>query len=173
MTSPNASATLFVPASSGSNGSSRIRAIASAIGTGEELLAAAALAAMVLLLLIEIVVRPWSGYAIPGSQVFVRQLTMWVALLGAALAARDGRLLGLATGSLLRERGQRFCDITSATVSAAVAAVLCVGAVTLVLDERIMGTRLAAGVQAWMSQIVLPAGFALIALRLVRRASPG
>ena len=46
------------------------------------------------LLLIEIVVRPWSGYAIPGSQVFVRQLTMWVALLGAALAARDGRLLG-------------------------------------------------------------------------------
>ena len=40
---------------------------------------------------------------------------------------------------------------SSATVSAAVAAVLCVGAVTLVLDERIMGTRLAAGVQAWMS----------------------
>ena len=57
---------------------------------------------MVLLLLIEIVVRPWSGYGLPGSQVFVRQLTMWVALLGAALAARDGRLLGLATGSLLR-----------------------------------------------------------------------
>ena len=173
MTSPNASATLFVPASSGSNGSSRIRAVARAIGTGEELVAGAALAAMVLLLLIEIVVRPWSGYGIPGSQVFVRQLTMWVALLGAALAARDGRLLGLATGSLLHERGQRFCDITSATVSAAVAAVLCVGAVTLVLDERIMGTRLAAGVQAWMSQVVLPAGFALIALRLVRRASPG
>ena len=36
-----------------------------------------------------------------------------------------------------------------------------------------MGTRLAAGVQAWMSQVVLPAGFALIALRLVGRASPG
>ena len=173
MTSPNASATLFVPASNGSNGSSRIRAVASAVGTGEELVAGAALAAMVLLLLIEIVVRPWSGYGLPGSQVFVRQLTMWVALLGAALAARDGRLLGLATGSLLDERGQRFCDITSAMVSAAVAAVLCVGAVTLVLDERIMGTRLAAGVQAWMSQIVLPAGFALIALRLVGRASPG
>ena len=64
-------------------------------------MAGAALAAMVLLLLIEIVVRPWSGYGLPGSQVFVRQLTMWVALLGAALAARDGRLLGLATAACL------------------------------------------------------------------------
>ena len=45
---------------------------------------------ILLVLLIEIVVRPWSGYGLPGSQVFVRQLTMWVALLGAALAARDG-----------------------------------------------------------------------------------
>src|SRR5215207_515492 len=106
MTSPNASATLFVPASSRSSGS-RIRAAASAIRTGEEFVAGAALAAMVLLLLIEIVVRPWSGYAIPGSQVFVRQLTMWVALLGACLAARDGRLLGLATGTFLHDRARR------------------------------------------------------------------
>ena len=68
MTSPNASATLFVPASSGSNGSSRIRAVASAVASGEELVAGAALAAMVLLLLIEIVVRPWSGYGLPGSR---------------------------------------------------------------------------------------------------------
>jgi len=126
---------------------------------------------MVLLLLVEIVVRPWSGYAVPGSQVFVRQLTMWVALLGACLAARDGRLLGLATGTFLHDRARRLCDIASATVSAAVAAVLCVGAVTLVSEERVMGTRLAAGLQAWMSQVVLPVGFAVIAARLVRRAS--
>ena len=173
MTSPSASATLLERASSSPAGSPAVIRISRALHTGEDFVAAAALAAMVLLLVVEIAVRPWFGYAIPGSQVFVRQLTMWVALLGAALAARDGRLLGLATGSLLHERAQRFCDITSATVSAAVAAVLCVGAVTLVFDERIMGTRLAAGVQAWMSQVVLPAGFALIALRLVRRASPG
>src|SRR5829696_1275589 len=171
MNSPSESAMLFDPAGSRSVGSRPRLPVTSALHTGEELLAAAALVAMVLLLLVEIVVRPWSGYAVPGSQVFVRQLTMWVALLGACLAARDGRLLGLATGTFLHDRARRLCDIASATVSAAVAAVLCVGAVTLVSEERVMGTRLAAGLQAWMSQVVLPVGFAVIAARLVRRAS--
>jgi tripartite ATP-independent transporter DctM subunit len=138
----------------------------------EEFLAAAALAAMVFLLLLEIVVRPLYGYLIPASAVFVRQLTMWVALLGAALAARDGRLLALATGTFLPDRWRRAAEVATAAVAAAVTAILCVGGITLVRVEREMATRLAEGLDAWMSQIVLPAGFALIAARLVWRASP-
>lgn len=170
MTSPNASATLPAPASS-TAGRGTIDRVLRVLGVGEEFLAAAALAAMVFLLLVEIVVRPWFGYVIPGAQVFVRQLTMWVALLGAALAARDGRLLALATGAFLGERARRSSEIVSATVAAAVAVVLCVAGITLVLEQRDMGTRLALGVDAWMSQIVLPIGFALVAVRLVLRSA--
>jgi C4-dicarboxylate transporter, DctM subunit len=138
----------------------------------EEFAAAIALAAMVFLLLIEIVFRPWYGYLIPSSPEFVRQLTMWVALLGSALAARDGRLLALATGAFLTPTARRRAEVASATASAAVATILCVAAVMLVLEQRAMGVRLAAGLNAWMSQLVLPAGFGLVALRTVQRASP-
>jgi tripartite ATP-independent transporter DctM subunit len=169
MTSPSASATASAPASSPAP--SR-HPVTRALRVAEEFLAAAALAAMVVLLLLEIVVRPLYGYLIPASAVFVRQLTMWVALLGAALAARDGRLLALATGTFLGDRWRRSTEIATAAVAAGVTAILCVGGITLVTVEREMGTRLAEGLDAWMSQVVLPAGFGLIAARLVWRASP-
>ena len=162
----------FAPASSPVAGAPSTGRLTRSVRISEEFLASTALAAMVFLLLVEIVFRPWYGYLIPGSQVFVRQLTMWVALLGAALAARDGRLLALATGTFLGERSRRWVEVGGAAVAAAVTVILCFGAVTLVLDEREIGTRLAGGVEAWMSQIVLPIGFGLVAARLVLRAAP-
>ena len=125
---------------------------------------------MVLLLLIEIVGRPWYGYVILGSQILVRQLTMWLALLGAALAAREGRLLALATGTFIHNpRVRHVAEVAAAAAAAAVAVILCVGGIRLVLEEREFGTPLTAGLQAWMSQIVLPVGFALIAVHIVMR----
>ena len=141
-------------------------------GSIEQIIAAAALAAMVLLLLVEIIGRPWYGYVILGSQIFVRQLTMWVALLGAALAAREGRLLALATGTFIaNERVRHVAEVVAAAAAAAVAVILCVGGIRLVSEEREFGTPLSGGLQAWMSQIVLPVGFALIAVHIVMRAS--
>src|SRR5215203_5939452 len=66
-----------------------------AFAAAEEVIAGAAMAAMLVLLLVETLGRPWFGFAIPGSLQIVRQLTLWVALLGAALSARDDRLLAL------------------------------------------------------------------------------
>ncbi|HSC27782.1 MAG TPA: TRAP transporter large permease subunit, partial [Vicinamibacterales bacterium] len=140
----------------------------------EESVAAVALAAMALLLLVESFVRPWSGFAIPGSLLFVRQLTLWVALLGGALAAGRGRLLALATGVFLRDpRTRHAAEAIATATGAAVAAILCVAAVGLVHGEYLYGTIVAAGLRAWVSQLALPIGFGLIAIRMVARvASP-
>ena len=54
----------------------------------ENSLAIAALAAMSLLPLIEIVTRKFFNWGIPGSPVVVQHLTLVIAFLGAALAAR-------------------------------------------------------------------------------------
>jgi TRAP-type C4-dicarboxylate transport system permease small subunit len=136
----------------------------------EESLGAVALAAMVFLLLVESFVRPWFGFAVPGSLLFVRQLTLWVALLGGALAAGHGRLLALATGVFLRDRRTRNTAEGIATaVAAAVSAILCVAAVELVRGEYLYGTIVAAGLPAWLAQLPLPIGFGLIAVRMVRR----
>jgi C4-dicarboxylate transporter, DctM subunit len=134
----------------------------------EEGLAGAALAAILALLLVETIVRPWFGFAIAGSLEFVRQGTLWVALLGAALAAREGRLLALATGTFLPARLRQPVEGIAAAVGAGVSVVLCGGAIALVRGEFAFGTR-AAGLPIWIAQSVLPVGFALIAIRLVWR----
>ncbi len=72
-----------------------------ALRGGEELVANLALAAMVLLPLAEIVVRPVLTGGIPGSIPFVQHLTLCVGFLGAALAAREGKLIALATESCI------------------------------------------------------------------------
>ena len=65
------------------------------------LLAAVALGVMVVLPLAEILLRRFAGTGIPGSIPFVQHLVLWVGFLGAALAAREGTMLALATGTFL------------------------------------------------------------------------
>jgi tripartite ATP-independent transporter DctM subunit len=128
---------------------------------------------MVVLPLAEILSRAAFKIGIPGSGPFVQHLTLWVGFLGAALAAREGRLLELATASFMPEgRWRNAAHVASAAVGAAVAALLCRAGLALVLVEREAGDVIAARVPVWVGQLVLPLSFALIALRLVWRASP-
>ena len=141
------------------------------LATIEDSVAALALAAMVVLPLAEILVRRVFGVGLPGSGPFVQHLTLWVGFLGAAIAAREGKLLALATGAIVPEgRPRRAAAVFSAAVAACMATILTCGAVQLVTTERETGTIIAAKVPAWVGQLALPIGFALIALRLAWRA---
>ena len=126
---------------------------------------------MVLLPLAEIAARPL-GFSVPGAGPFTQHLTLWVAFLGAALATREGRLLSLATGEFVPEGAwRRAAKVFAAAVAAAVSALLLWACVELVVSEREAGTEVAAGLRAWVAQLALPVGFALISWRLVWRAS--
>ena len=128
---------------------------------------------MVVLPLAEIVVRPLVAGGIPGSIPFVQHFTLWVGFLGAALAARDGKLIALATASFIPEgRVRGATQVFAAGVGAAVSMMLAAGAFDLMLLDREDGTVIAAGVPVWVAQLVLPVSFAAIAGRLVWRASP-
>jgi len=145
-----------------------------ALRGGEELLANLALAAMVLLPLAEIVIRPVLSGGIPGSISFVQHLTLWVGFLGAALAAREGKLIALATASFIKAGPIREATkIFAALVGSAVSVILATAAYQLLLFDKEDGTLIAAGVPVWVAQLVLPISFAVIAMRLVWRASPG
>jgi C4-dicarboxylate transporter DctM subunit len=134
-------------------------------------MAGIALAVMVVMPLAEIGLRRVFGLGIPGSIPFVQHLVLWVGFLGAALAAREGTMLALATGTFLPAgRVREIAGILAATVAAAVSAMLCAGAYELVMSEREAGTVIAAGVTTWMAQTVLPLAFGLIAIRTVRRS---
>ncbi|HSP91772.1 MAG TPA: hypothetical protein VLN08_12735, partial [Vicinamibacterales bacterium] len=58
---------------------------------------------VIILPLAEVVLRRLFGTGIPGAAPFTSHLTLIVGLIGAAIAAREGKLLALATGTLLPE----------------------------------------------------------------------
>ena len=128
---------------------------------------------MAALPLAELVAREAFASGVPASQAITQHLTLWVALLGAALAARAGQLLALATGELLPAGpSRRVATVVAAAVGSGVAALLARACLDLVLVERSGGSMVGAGVPAWVAQLVLPAGFFAIALRLAWRAGP-
>lgn len=138
----------------------------------ENAVALAAMAGIILLPLGEIVLRKWFATGIPGSAPFAQHLTMWVGMLGAAIAARDGKLLSLATGEFLaHSRTADVARIIAAIVGSAVATVFMVGGINLVKLDRVDATEIAVGVPVWVADLILPIAFGLIALRLVWRAS--
>jgi tripartite ATP-independent transporter DctM subunit len=139
----------------------------------EGLVASFALAGIMILPLAEIFSRKFLGGGIPGSGPIAQNLTLWVGLFGAAIAAREGKLLTLATGEFLpKGRLGDIAHIVSATIGAAVSTLFVLGGIRLVQSDREAGDEIAIGIPTWIADLALPIGFALIALRLVWRASP-
>jgi tripartite ATP-independent transporter DctM subunit len=139
----------------------------------EDAISTVALLAMVALPLIEMVWRRIFAVGIPGAGPIVQHLVLWVAFLGAAIAARDGKLLSLSSVTFIGEGpAKRLCNVFAASIGALVAALLASGAMELVRSEREAQTSIGAGIPTWIAQLALPIGFAAIALRLAWRASP-
>lgn len=125
------------------------------------------LTALVVLPLLEAVLRKTLHTGLSNAAAVVQHLTLVVGMLGAAIAARDNRLLSLSRlGDLLsgnlRKVAAAFCGSTSVAVSV----LLAQAGVNFVLAERPSGEILAYGLPVWVVQASIPVGFGVIALRL-------
>ena len=139
----------------------------------ENLLSTLALSGIMLLPLAEIASRKLLGLGVPGSGPFAQNLTLWLGLFGAAIAAREGKLLTLATGEFLpKNRVGEVAHLISGAGGAMVSTLLAIGGFVLLQSDRAAGDVIAIGVPVWVADLALPIGFGLIALRLVWRASP-
>src|SRR5579864_4960223 len=144
-----------------------------AFGRLENLVSTLALGAVMALPLAEIVWRRASGRGILGAGAIASWLTMWVGLLGGAIAARDGKLLTLATGEFMpKGRLGEAARVLSGFVAAMISATFVAGGWTLVESYRASGDVIATLVPMWIGVLVLPVGFGLVGLRLAWRASP-
>ena len=121
--------------------------------------------------------RDAASVGISGAASFTQHCALVAGMLGAAVAAREGRLLSLSTlDSLLTGCGALLARVFTRTVAVLVGALLCLASVEFVLAERAGGNVIAYGIPVWVGQAVLPLGFALItpASRVVgRRALAG
>jgi C4-dicarboxylate transporter DctM subunit len=136
------------------------------------LVAAVALATAVPL--IEAVGRPLGGFHIPGAELYVEQLTMWLAFAGALAATRWRKHLTLSTAELLGEgRPRALARLVAFSVSAAVVAILAYASAVLVATNRQEGKILPGGIPEWASQCVMPVALGLMALRFAWSAAEG
>lgn len=113
----------------------------------------------------------WTRWIGPWVDPFLRVLVLWVGMLGALAAARDDRHINLD----VLQRGlqgwkRRAARLAAYGFAALVSALLAQASWGLVELERESGTVLFDGVPMWWSQLVLPAGFAVLALRFLVRA---
>jgi C4-dicarboxylate transporter, DctM subunit len=141
-----------------------------ALRDGENLFVVVPLALSVLLPLIEVALRRFHT-GISGSIALVQNCTLIIGMAGAAIAARDGRLLSFSTlSAFLKGRVKSAARIVSSGVAAAISAVLCSASCKFVLTEREAGGHIAYNIPTWIVELVLPVGFGLIALRLIWHA---
>ena len=141
--------------------------------TAENAVSLGVLGVMTVLALVEVGGRLTIGRGIPGSIVLVQHLTLWVAMLGAALAARSDRLLALSTPQFLPARARTPVRIFAAAVGVAISATLCFASADLIRIEHSAGDIVAWGIPSWLILAVLPLGFAVITARLVWHAADG
>ena len=109
----------------GKDRSASVGPSSSTIGTGvartENLVATLAAIGIAVLPIAEIVLRRFFSTGIEGAAPIASHLTLVVGMVGAAIAARDGKLLALATGTLIPEGPiRRAAQIVSALVGSLV-----------------------------------------------------
>jgi C4-dicarboxylate transporter, DctM subunit len=139
----------------------------------EDLVAALAAFGIIVLPLAEVILRRFFNTGVPGAAPFTAHFTLIVGLAGAAIAAREGKLLALTTGTMMPEgRPRHVAGILSAFVAALVTTILALGGVRLLQAHYEAAKEIALGVPTWAADLAFPIAFGLIALRLVWKSSP-
>jgi TRAP-type C4-dicarboxylate transport system permease small subunit len=159
----------------GHSWSERAAAVGRAVETG---LIVVLLGGLVVLATAQIILRNFFSIGLTWSDGLIRLIVLWLALLGALAASRDGRHITM--GALTRwlpRRMQIVAGVSADVFAAIVAAVLARYAAAFVWDSREFGDTLLSGVPAWWLQAPMPIVFGLIAwqflVRAVRRVRHG
>jgi tripartite ATP-independent transporter DctM subunit len=111
---------------------------------------------------------------LPGAAELARHITLWVGFLGALLATSTGRHLALATLEVVPAGpGRRAAAFFGQAVSAATCALLAFASYQLVRSQWGALSEVALGIREAWSELVMPVGFALMAIRFAWRADAG
>ncbi|WP_248352410.1 TRAP transporter large permease [Anaeromyxobacter oryzae] len=132
------------------------------------------LVALILLPAASTVARRFLGRDLPGSSTLAQHITLWVGFLGAMLATATGRHLALSTLDFVPPgRPRRSAAFFTTAVSAAVCALLAWASARLVYVEWSGFARVAFGIRTAWSELVMPVGFAVMAIRFALNAGNG
>lgn len=131
----------------------------------------AALSVMVALPVAEAFARKFFNVTLPGAAEYVRHGTLWVAFIGAALAAREGAHLKLASGDLVKsEPFKTILFVFQSAIAVAVSAGFAVACWGLISAERANLLDVAPFLPTWVAQLPMLVCMVMVALSFTRRA---
>ncbi len=132
------------------------------------------LAGMIGIATVQIILRNFFGTAIIWVDPALRVAVLWLGLLGAVAASREGR--HITVDALSRALPKRWRNLSAAVTdffTAGVSLVLAWYGFRLVMEDRAAGIEAFSSVPVWVCESILPVAFLLIALRhilaIVRR----
>lgn len=137
---------------------------------------------MVILTFVQVALRSLYAYGhlqwansllghIDGSGPFVSLLVLWLTFLGASLLTRDGKHIHIDIMSgLLPKRWHPGREILLASVSLVISAIMLKVCIDYLLMEMAFGGTTVFYLPLWLTQMILPIGFALLCLRFLIRA---
>jgi len=135
----------------------------------EDGIIATTLSLVVLVPVVELVLRGLFRTGIFAAAALEQHLGLVVAMLGAAIAARENRLLALSVlPTLLRGRARIVVVAIAGSIGVAVCLLLAWASFQFVVAERGAAKMLTYHVPVWLVQSVMPVGFTIIAWRLLR-----
>ena len=140
-------------------------------GAVDACLAATALALMLAIPLAEIVLRPLFGRGIENAPQLVQHLGLVLAMAGALVAERGGHLTSLGAGfaGSHDRRVRALARHFSRASSALLCGMLAQASWTFVVSEMASAQTLAYGLPGWLIQAAMPAGFALLGVKIASR----
>lgn len=137
----------------------------------EDLVLAVLVAALVLVAGGQIVLRAGFDSGLSWADALLRTLILWTALLGAMVAAREDKHLGVdAIPRLMKGVSRAAARFITSAFTAAIAGALAWYSVGLVQLEYESQTIAFGDVPAWATQLIMPFAFGAIALRYALRA---
>jgi TRAP-type C4-dicarboxylate transport system permease small subunit len=144
----------------------RIARVIRILHLAEDALLVALLASLVGLSATQILLRNLFETGLAWADPLLRLLVLWLCLAGALAATRENKHIRIDVVSrLLPPRAAGLLDRLTGLFTAAVCTLIAWQGARLVWFEYQDGTALAAGIPAWVAELVIPVGFALIALR--------
>jgi TRAP-type C4-dicarboxylate transport system permease small subunit len=122
--------------------------------------------AMIIMGFSQIILRNLFDTGIVLIDPVLRTLVLWIGLLGALVASRHEKQISVDVLTRILPAGLKLASfVITRAFAAMVSALIAWHSWIFVYDEWQLGTRAFASVPAWLTEIIIPFGFTIIALR--------
>jgi tripartite ATP-independent transporter DctM subunit len=130
------------------------------------------LLALSLMPVLEVVGRPFRIFLISGSSTWIQHMTLWIALVGAIVAALQEKHLSIATSQILGlENRAKMISFLVNLGTTTILITLAKASYDLVYVQYDSPETIAGWFPIWLAQLTMPIGFVILALVMLYRSS--